>query len=80
MATESVPRDSFEGSAEQARILKLREMEGLLVEADAIVKLCAGNEPLPGDEENAVQGVALGVVSKLITQALEVMDRGGRAS
>ena len=67
---------TFEGSVEQARILKLRDVEGLLIEADAIVKLCADVD----DDEFAVQACALRVASKLITQALEVLDRGGRAS
>jgi hypothetical protein len=47
------------------------ELLNLLVEADAIVKLCYLNEPVPGDPENAVQGTALAAASRLLNQAME---------
>ena len=46
------------------------EVHDLLVEADAIVKLCSLNEPHPADPENAVQGCALAAASRLLNQAM----------
>lgn len=48
----------------QARI------HALLVEADAIVQLCAHAEPFPDDQEYAVQGCALSAASRLLTEAM----------
>jgi hypothetical protein len=46
------------------------EVHDLLVEADAIVKLCYLNEPCPNDPENNVQGCALAAASRLLNIAM----------
>jgi hypothetical protein len=46
------------------------EVHELLVEADAIVKLCSLNEPHPDDPENTVQGCALAAASRLLNIAM----------
>jgi hypothetical protein len=46
------------------------EVHDLLVEADAIVKLCSLNEPHPNDPENSVQGCALAAASRLLNIAM----------
>lgn len=48
-----------------------KELHNLLVEADAIVKLCYLNEPNPNDPENSVQAVALAGASRLLNMAME---------
>lgn len=49
---------------------KAADIHTLLVEADAIVKLCYLNEPFPDDPENTVQGCALAAASRLLNQAM----------
>lgn len=50
------------------------EVHNMLVEADAIVKLCYLNEPSGSDPENAVQGIALAGASRILTSAIEKLE------
>lgn len=50
------------------------KIHDLLVEADAIVKLCAYSNPFPDDQEYAVQGCALSAASRLLTEAMACVE------